>query len=352
MTFQNWRRITLGLLLVSALSAQQPPEPHMPDFVPIREPRFVTAAKADFLKGDDRVVGVSENGVSKAYQPSVLAFHHVVQDSLGDLPVIITWCGLCNTPLAYKSEVDGRKLTFERAGNRGNNFFMSDAETNSHWQQIGGDCFEGPLKGKRLTMVPFLFTTWTEWLAQHPDTLVLVPEPAYKDAYASMAKRTAAIPYGSRQKPTRELVRPEDTRLANYEQVIGVEVARAAKAYPVSALVSLLKTHPMDDRLVLDDQVGATPVLLLYAASSDTAMAFSRAVAGRTLTFKYARAGNMSSGMVDEETSSTWDFYGQCVGGKLKGQKLEVVIPQPSLWFAWAEFHPDTEILVTIETTN
>ena len=37
---------------------------------------------------------------------------------------------------------------------------MADSETGSHWQQIGGECFEGPLKGKRLTMVPFLFTTW------------------------------------------------------------------------------------------------------------------------------------------------------------------------------------------------
>src|ERR1700737_3351143 len=138
------------LLAVAPVVAQQPQAAgRLPmAIVPLREPHFVPAAKADFLKNEDRVLGVSENGVSKAYQPSVLAFHHVVQDTLKDVPIIATWCALCNTPLVYRSDVDGKKLTFERAGNRGNNFFMLDTETGSHWQQIGGDCYEGPLKGQ------------------------------------------------------------------------------------------------------------------------------------------------------------------------------------------------------------
>ena len=219
--------IVLSLLWATTLIGQAPRKeagPPMP-FVPLREPHFVPAAQAEFHKSEDRVVGVSENGVSKAYQPSVLAFHHVVQDILKDMPIIATWCSLCNTPLVYKSVVDGRKLSFERAGNRGNNFFMLDTETGSHWQQIGGDCFEGPLKGKRLTLLPFLYTTWGEWRAQHSDTLVLVPEAAYKAGYDAMAGRVSAVPYGSNKKPDRDLVREQDTRLPNYEQVIGIELS-------------------------------------------------------------------------------------------------------------------------------
>jgi len=114
MSHRAWLQ-AIGLLLVLAgpLAGQSPQKEGgspMP-FVPLRDPHFVPAAKADFLKSDDRVVGVSENGVSKAYQPSVLAFHHVVQDSLKDMPIIATWCALCNTPLVYKSVVDGKKLT-------------------------------------------------------------------------------------------------------------------------------------------------------------------------------------------------------------------------------------------------
>src|SRR5258708_3930487 len=230
----------IGLVLVSVapLLGQSPQKEGgapMP-FVPLREPHFVPAAKADFLKSDDRVVGVSENGVSKAYEPSVLAFHHVVQDALGSVPIIAGWCSLCNTPLVFRSEVEGKKFTFELAGNRGNNFFMRDLETNSHWQQIGGDCFEGPMKGKRLAMVAFLFTTWGEWRTHHPDTLVLVPEPTFKEAYDFMSNRILNFGFGSNKKPGRELIRDQDNRLPNYEQVIGIEVGEAHKAYPLRKL--------------------------------------------------------------------------------------------------------------------
>lgn len=331
---RTWLRIIGSVLAVAApLVAQQPQQSsRLPiPIVPLREPRFVPAAKADFLKADDRVIGVSENGASKAYEPGVLAFHHVVQDTLGKAPIIAGWCSLCNTPLVYSSEVDGKKLTFEWAGNRGNNFYMHDLETNSNWQQIGGDCFEGQMKGKRLTMIPFLYTTWGEWRAQHPDTLALVPEPAYQAGYDFMNKRISTVAYGSNQKPTREMLREQDARLPNYEQVIGIEIREAHKAYPISALRK---------EAVVNDKVGSRPVLVVYAAASDTTTAFSPVVGGRTLTFHAAGAGSM----LDNETSSKWNTYGECVDGKLKSQKLERVIPQPGSWFAWAEFHPDTEV--------
>src|ERR1700676_156330 len=44
------------------------------DFVPLRLPRFAPAAQATFLHDSDRVVGVSENGVAKGYEPDVTAF--------------------------------------------------------------------------------------------------------------------------------------------------------------------------------------------------------------------------------------------------------------------------------------
>src|ERR1700738_2869580 len=210
MNNRTWIRV-IGFVLLSGapVVAQQPqPAGRLPmAIVPLREPHFVPAAKADFLKNEDRVLGVSENGVSKGYQPSVLAFHHVVQDTLGKMAIIAGWCSLCNTPLVYNSEVDGKKLTFEWAGNRGNNFFMRDLETNSNWQQIGGGCFEGQMKRKRVTMGPFFYTTWGGWRAQHPDTLALVPEPAYKVAYDFMNQRISTVAYGSNQKPTREMIR-------------------------------------------------------------------------------------------------------------------------------------------------
>ncbi len=90
---------------------------------------------------------------------------------------------------------------------------------------------------------------------------------------------------------------------------------------------------------IINDKVGSTPIVVAYAPSTDTATAFSRIVAGRVLTFRGASSGTMS----DNETNSTWTTYGECTAGKLKGQKLTQLVPEPGLWFAWAEFHPDTD---------
>jgi hypothetical protein len=208
---------------------------------------------------------------------------------------------------------------------------MKDSETGSYWQQIGGECFEGPMKGKRLTMVLFLFTTWNEWRTQHPDTVALVPEPAHKKGYDEMGQRIASIQYGSIKNPGRPLIREADSRLPNYAEVIGIEVGSAHKAYPATIL---------SEERVVNDQVGSTPILLIDSPASDTVIAFSRAITGRTLTFRPAQNGDI----VDQETNSQWSPYGECTLGKLKGQKLQRIIVQPGFWFAWAEFFPDTQV--------
>jgi len=86
MSGRTWLRVILLILMATTPLVEQQPQqearPPMP-FAPLREPHFVPPAKADFLKSDDRVVGVSENGISKAYEPGVLAFHHVSKTHSG-----------------------------------------------------------------------------------------------------------------------------------------------------------------------------------------------------------------------------------------------------------------------------
>lgn len=232
----------------------------------------------------------------------------------------------------YRGDVDGKALTFSRVGLKGSNFFMCDSETGSDWQQLTGECFEGSLKGKRLARVPFLFTTWGEWRAQHPQTLALVPEPAYKGNYEIMVRRNATSPSGN-QPPERGAIR-EDPRLPPHEQVVGIEVGDGQKAYPLALIRK---------QAVLNDQVGSTPVVLFHSAASDTTTAFSRLLNGRTLTFRAGKSGAVDA-LVDKETSSKWTAYGECTTGKLKGKKLDPIVPLPSFWFAWAEFYPETQV--------
>src|SRR5438552_7092488 len=86
---------TLGLLGGPA-RAQQAPLP-LRDFAMgggnyyLRAPEFVDAAKASFLKEDDRVIGIEGAGVSKAYPAAAVTWHHGVEDRIGKLPIFVTW---------------------------------------------------------------------------------------------------------------------------------------------------------------------------------------------------------------------------------------------------------------------
>ena len=57
----------------------------------LRDPRFVPAAQAAFMKDEDQVVGVNANGVAKAYLAHVMGVHHIIQDQLGKTPILATW---------------------------------------------------------------------------------------------------------------------------------------------------------------------------------------------------------------------------------------------------------------------
>lgn len=86
-------------------------------------------------------------------------------------------------------------------------------------------------------------------------------------------------------------------------------------------------------------------MLIVYSPSTDTVKAFSRQLNGRTLTFK--RTG--PEDLADIETGSAWNPDGECIRGELKGQKLDFITPLPSFWFAWAEFHPDTQVYTSLQ---
>jgi Protein of unknown function (DUF3179) len=63
---------------------------------------------------------------------------------------------------------------------------------------------------------------------------------------------------------------------------------------------------------------------------------------GCGLTFEEANSD--ATALIDRETRSRWDAYGNSTSGKLKGTQLEILILQPEYWFAWSEFHPKTTI--------
>lgn len=308
----------------SSLRASTPSDQRM-----VSDPVSVPAASATFLKGTDMVVGVSLAGAAKAYWLPIAIWDHRIRDRVGGKLILVTWCSMCNAGLVFEPSIDGKELTFTVPGLRGGNLVLQDEQTGSRWQQLTGEAFEGPLTGKRLRRVAFQIASWEFWRSRHPDTLAMVPDPRDESRYATMDQRISE-PFWDMQ-PAPMALR-NDPRLPPHSVVLGIEnVTGGAGAYPIDAV---------KDAGIINDRVGSMPLLIVYTASEDTITCFARRLGQRVLKFKPAGPAEMS----DVETGSVWNADGECLSGKLKGEKLESVILEPAFWFAWAEFHPDTAV--------
>ena len=95
--WRRWRhplsRIAVTLAWVAALApvwfARQ--NPFEWRFKPLPQPRFVAADEATFVLPADLVLAVSVNGESVAYPIRQLAYHHVVNDVVGGVPLAATY---------------------------------------------------------------------------------------------------------------------------------------------------------------------------------------------------------------------------------------------------------------------
>jgi hypothetical protein len=232
----------------------------------------------------------------------------------------------------FRAEIDGRPLTFFHTNMVGMNFTFADSQTRTRWQQETGEAIDGPLKGRRLQIYPFLLTTWKEWRERHPRTLVMVPVPGLEELYAQMWQTILARRPGVQGPPPERTLRPEDPRLAAYEPIVGVEVSGSRRAYPIAALAK---------ERVVNDLLGGEPVLIVYVPETDTVTAFSRTVDGRTLTFNPAAGSPL---LTDAETGARWNSYGECVSGNARGTQLKSIVGVRQFWWSWAAFFPDTDV--------
>lgn len=83
--------VALSVLLIgiSAWAARQNHFEWM--FAPLPGPGFVRASDAGFVAPGDMVMTVALKGDPVAYPIRQLAYHHVVQDSVGGVPIVATY---------------------------------------------------------------------------------------------------------------------------------------------------------------------------------------------------------------------------------------------------------------------
>lgn len=227
----------------------------------------------------------------------------------------------------YAATVAGRHLTFEVTGVWRRNMVMRDRETGSIWQQATGECVAGPLRDRQLDLIGGEQTTWAAWRRDHPATTVMM-EPA--GAAQGMLPHPMLI--GLIDLITPNFAAPglagNDTRLPMHEEVAGIEVAGAARAYALS----VLRKHHL-----INDQVGRMPVAVLYESEAQRVRAFVRTINGEPVVLQKDNAN-----LTAAEGTMRWDLRGEPVAGTR--QSLQPITVERQWWLGWSEFHPHTTI--------
>jgi hypothetical protein len=206
---------------------------------------------------------------------------------------------------------------------------FADRETRSLWAVSAGMAMDGPLSGRRLSVISLIQTTWSEWRAMHPDTKVLSADTPYKDNYKALPPRRTALSAGLQRTMTNV-----DPRLPAMEQILAVEAGGKHRAYPLAALEAAGG--------VVNDSLGDVALVVLMDRKSKTAAAFARSVDGKTLEFAYA--AERQAVARDKETGSLWRIDGRAVSGRLNGRSLDPLNFHVGAWYSWSAYFPGTTI--------
>ena len=138
---------------------------------------MIPADEATYLESDEPVFGISINGDHRAYPLRIMDWHEMANDVVGGVPVSLAYCTLCGAGIAYDGRAsNGETYTFGSSGFLfRSNKLMYDRQTRTLWNQLTGEPVLGELVDMdiKLNLLPVIVTSWEDWHAQHPDTLVL-----------------------------------------------------------------------------------------------------------------------------------------------------------------------------------
>ena len=321
-------------------------------FPTIDYPKFI--GKEEGLKRffqHEPVISVEINGLAKAYPLNMLTMHEISNDSLGGLPILTTYCPLCNSSVVYDrrqvyNEVS-YTLDFEVSGMlRNSDMIMADKQTETWWQQLMGKGLVGKLAGAELTVLPSFVISVRDFFSSYPNGEILSP-----DTGTSAQNWYGKNPYEGydhlSNKPYARFFdhKKLDSRVRPMERVIDLQGSNGYRVYPFSTI---------SEKGVINDQYDGMHIVIFYkkgmvsvldkkdirkSKSIGSATMFSSLLDEMVLTFKKRK-----DLFIDDQTNSTWDITGQCIRGALKGRTLMPKVHSNHFAFAWMMFHPESEI--------
>ena len=316
-----------------------------PDGIPpIDEPAFERARTVEWLGDGEAVLSLTVEGETRAYPLQVMTWHEIVNDTVGGVPVAVTYCPLCNSGVAFEREVGDRVFSFGASGMLyADNLVMYDRQTESLWPQLTGQAAVGTLTGTSLVAIPMGTVAWSDFREANPESLVLSRETGFERPYGKN-------PYAGYDEPDGALLfdLPEDNddRLLVKERVIGLFDSVGAVAVVRSTLA---------DRPPQEVRFGARTAVLWHRPGQASALDDSTVAGGAdigtvgvfdpVLDGRHLHFIDDGAGFRDQETGSLWNVLGRSTSGPLEGKRLAPVRHLDTFWFAWVTFHPETTVL-------
>ena len=258
----------------------------------IDQPRFTHVEDTQFMRDDDQLVLLSHSGITRAYPKKILNFREIVNDHFGDTPVVVTYCPLCASGIAYVADINGQATEFGISGMLYNNdLVMYDRQTNQLWNQILGEVIVGPDAGTKLERLQVQHISWADLKQHHPKAEILAPDARDK---ANIRRFPTGTQYGDYDTSDRLLypVSTEDKRLSRKAVVYGI---------------------------IVDGQAAAIDQVLLRKQKS-----YSHTINQQKIRFSLAEDGGVTATRIES------------------GNTVQVL---RTFWFAWYAFYSDTELI-------
>ncbi len=322
-------------------------------FAVLNYPQFVDkeeGLKSFFSK--EPVLSVEISGRAKAYPLNMLSVHEIANDTLSGVPILSTFCPLCNTGIVYDRRLKhkGKEylMDFEVSGMlRKSDMVMADKQTETWWQQLEGKGIVGNLEGAELSVIPSLVISVEEFFKRYPDGKILSKATGIEGAEEYYGKNFYKNYDNPDGKPYDKFFSPDqiDPRLPAMERIVDIRSSGEYKVYTFSAVEKsgVINDEFNGKNVVLFYQPGTVSVLdeKEIKESKDIGMVtvFNPVLEGELLKFQ-----KVEDKFIDENTNSVWDITGRCIEGNLKGKELQIEPHGNHFAFVWLAFHPETNI--------
>ena len=266
-----------------------PPKDGIPS---IDAPTFQSTREADaWLADREPVVFVQVGNEARAYPIQILIWHEIVNDTVGGEPLLVSFCPLCNTAIAFKRTFDGQVLDFGPTGRlRYSNLIMYDRQTETWWQQATGDAIAGEHTGAQLEFYPASMISWADFKDLYPEGKVLSRDTGHPRDYG----RNPYFGYDDINQTPFLYDGTTPNQLPPMARVLTVDLNGEAVAYPYDVLSELN---------VVNDTVGGEDIVVFWVEGTASALdagsipegrevgaavAYSRLLDGQMLTFQFA----------------------------------------------------------------